>query len=82
MLVLNLDGFEDDLLGQLLEWSPTVMASILPAEQLNSRGIKIDWLVSEDKAGTTQPNVNHLVCSQKNAIDTALGWLIANNIRL
>ena len=42
LLVLGLDGFDDELLGQLLEWSPTVITTQQIAERLNAYGIKID----------------------------------------
>ena len=78
LLILDLDGFDDELLGQLLEWSPTVITTVVPAEQLNSRGIKIDWLISEDTDTTVQPNVNQLVYTHNNAVETAIEWLIVN----
>ena len=41
LLVLGLDSFPAELLGQLLEWNPTVIATQLTAKSLNDYGIKI-----------------------------------------
>ncbi len=49
LLVLGLDSFSDELLGQLLEWSPTVIVTELTAERINAYGIKIDWIISNVK---------------------------------
>ena len=43
LLVLGLDNFPDELLGQLLEWSPTVITTSQTAEKLVVNGTKIDW---------------------------------------
>jgi thiamine pyrophosphokinase len=45
LLVLGMDNFSDELLGQLLEWSPTVIATEIMAEKLNANGIKIDCVI-------------------------------------
>ena len=78
LLVLDPDGFEDELLGQLLEWSPTVIATADSVEQLNSKGIKVDWLIIEEAYDNSQPNVNRLVCEPGNQLKTAMDWLIGN----
>jgi len=41
LLVLGLGNFPDELLGQLLEWSPTVIATPQTAEELVVKGIKV-----------------------------------------
>jgi thiamine pyrophosphokinase len=50
LLVLGLDNFTDELLGQLLEWSPTVVVTPDTAEQLNAMGIKVDVVMGADNA--------------------------------
>lgn len=54
LFIVDLDGFDDEQLGQLLEWSPTVMASSAVYEDLDSRGIKIDMVVGEIPAEAAQ----------------------------
>lgn len=40
LLVLSMDAFDEEMLGQLLEWSPTVICSTGTAEKLDASGIK------------------------------------------
>ncbi|MEB0250004.1 thiamine pyrophosphokinase, partial [Mucilaginibacter sp. 5B2] len=54
LLLLSLDNFSEELLGQLLEWSPTVIATPLIAEQMNSYEIKIDIIVADEIDKTLQ----------------------------
>jgi thiamine pyrophosphokinase len=77
LLVLGLDGFEDDLLGQLLEWSPTLMVTADTAEQLNAFGIKFDVLVGDGGFGL-QEDIKYV--SRKGETDTeaALKYLADN----
>jgi thiamine pyrophosphokinase len=78
LLVLGLDNFPDELLGQLLEWSPTVIATAETADQLDSRGIKIDWIIGEADAEMPQSDVKLLLANSGNATVTALEFLGKN----
>ena len=42
LYIHELGSFDEELLGQLLEWSPTVWVASTEYEQLSSMGIKID----------------------------------------
>lgn len=75
LLVLGLDNFTDELLGQLLEWSPTLIATPLIAEKLNSLGIKIDWIVGND-INNIQSDVKQLPVGTGTVITSALNYLI------
>lgn len=77
LLVLGLDKFADELLGQLLEWSPTLMVTVDTAEQLNSVGIKFDILVG-DNAGNLQEDIKHVSRQGNSVTEAALKYLIAN----
>lgn len=77
LLALNLDGFADELLGQLLEWSPTVIAGPGAAEKLEWMGIKVDWLLSDENATIGQPDVKLIRCTGS-LIDAALSFLTEN----
>ncbi|GAB3924866.1 thiamine pyrophosphokinase [Mucilaginibacter myungsuensis] len=45
LLIAGLDTFDDELLGQLLEWSPTVICTADTMDKMLSLGIKVDWYV-------------------------------------
>jgi thiamine pyrophosphokinase len=78
LLVLGLDNFDDEQLGQLLEWSPTLIATPIVAEQLNSLGIKIDWIITNDAGSDLQSDINHLPMGNNNVIASALKHLTAH----
>ncbi len=78
LLVLSLDSFPHELLGQLLEWSPTVMATQLTAEILNSFGIKIDWIIGGTKNEDLQSDVKFLPSANDSLFDTALMYFVDN----
>ena len=77
LLVLGLDHFDDEQLGQLLEWSPTLIAPPLIAEQLNSLGIKIDWIIADADGDDLQSDIKHLPAGDNSIIAAALKYLIA-----
>lgn len=78
LLVLGLDDFPDELLGQLLEWSPTVIATADTAESLTSRGIKIDWIIAEHAAEVSQSDVKLMPAVDGNLTNAALKFLADN----
>jgi thiamine pyrophosphokinase len=77
LLVLGLDGFDDELLGQLLEWSPTVITTPLTAEKLNSYGIKIDWIIADGIDEIEQSDVKLMSANNHNLAEAALKHLTA-----
>jgi thiamine pyrophosphokinase len=78
LLVLGIDNFPDELLGQLLEWSPTVITTPQTAEKLNAYGIKIDWIITNDMDADLQSDVKLMSCGDGNLTDAALSFLISN----
>src|SRR5665213_1547767 len=78
LLVLGLDNFSDELLGQLLEWSPTLIATQPIAEKLNVFGIKIDWIIGHEINGNLQADVNLLPAGDATIVEDALKYLVAN----
>jgi len=78
LLVLGLENFPDELLGQLLEWSPTVIATAETADQLDSRGIKIDWIIGDVDAEMPQSDVKLLLATNGKPTLTALEFLGEN----
>ncbi|WP_295767309.1 thiamine pyrophosphokinase [uncultured Mucilaginibacter sp.] len=77
LLVLGLNNFNDDELGQLLEWSPTVIADAYTAEQLIAYGIKVDYVVGNDEL-RLQANTRLIAMVNDNVVETALNFLIIN----
>jgi thiamine pyrophosphokinase len=75
LLVLGLDHFPDELLGQLLEWSPTVIATADTAEILISRGIKVDWIIAGGDEDAPQSDVKRMSAGDNNLTDAALKFL-------
>jgi thiamine pyrophosphokinase len=77
LLILSLDSFDDELLGQLLEWSPTVIVTHPVAEKLNSYGIKIDWVIGDDEE-EIQSDVKILPATNETPLKSALTFLTDN----
>ncbi len=80
LLVLGMEQFTDELLGQLLEWSPTVLVTADTAEKLTTAGIKVDVVFGTDsKADTLQSDIKYIRASDDSYLQTALSYLVANN---
>jgi thiamine pyrophosphokinase len=79
LLVLGLDHFPDEMLGQLLEWSPTVITTADTADNLASRGIKIDWIITNGKEDIAQSDVKLMSTGDDNLTDAALKFLSEND---
>ena len=78
LLVLGLNHFTDDELGQLLEWSPTVIASPPVAEQLAAYGIKIDHILADQEAEHLQSDVKLIDLHGESWLVAALQFLVKN----
>ena len=81
LLVLNLTEFSFELLGQLLEWSPTLIAIPETAEQLHHDQIKVDWLVANEPITDLQSDVRLLPVENDLCLETALFHLIDEGYR-
>lgn len=80
LLVFGLDNFDDEQLGQLLEWSPTLIAAPLIAEKLISLGIKIDWIITDDvNHGLHQSDIKYFSAGADNLINAVLNFLVTQN---
>ncbi|GAC1303692.1 MAG: hypothetical protein NVSMB24_10070 [Mucilaginibacter sp.] len=82
LLVLSLDNFPDEMLGQLLEWSPTVICTQQTAEALVAYGIKIDWIVGPHNNNDLQSDVRFLPTGKDSPLGAALKYLETIAIRL
>jgi len=77
LLVLGLDSFDNDQLGQLLEWSPTLITTPATAEKLNTQGIKIDWIITDEAESDLQSDIKNLPVDTRTIIAAAMDHLIA-----
>lgn len=76
LLVLGMDNFDNEQLGQLLEWSPTLITTPITAEKLNVQGIKIDWIITDETENNLQSDIKNLPVGAKTVIAAAMGHLI------
>jgi thiamine pyrophosphokinase len=77
LLILSLDNFGDEELGQLLEWSPTLIATMPVAEQLVVYGIKVDLVIGDLVSGFSQTHVKWIPVDGKSGLQAGLDFLIA-----
>lgn len=75
LLILGMDTFDPELLGQLLEWSPTVIAISQAAEKLNIMGIKVDRVLGNDVGDVLQSNVTYISIHNNQPAAAALSFL-------
>ncbi|WP_374166189.1 thiamine pyrophosphokinase [Arcticibacter sp. MXS-1] len=76
LLIMSLAGFNLENLGQLLEWSPTVIVNDTAYEETDSLGIKIDGVVSH--SSTRQPALQpgtFVIRTEDTALEDALKYL-------
>ena len=78
LLVLGLNSFPSELLGQLLEWNPTVIAIPQTAEKLIDNGIKIDWIITDDNASELQSDIKQMPAGNDAPVEAALKYLVTN----
>lgn len=75
LLIIDLEGFHPENLGQLLEWSPTVIVAGKSYDFADSLGIKIDFIVGIPDEHSLQPKTR-VIPSEEHAIKDALDYLI------
>jgi thiamine pyrophosphokinase len=75
LLVMSLEDFNQEYLGQLLEWSPTVLVEESSYDHADSLGIKIDAVITSDPEFTSQENTN-IIVTENNPLDDALKFLV------
>ncbi|MFD0766331.1 thiamine pyrophosphokinase [Mucilaginibacter lutimaris] len=81
LLLLSLDNFSDELLGQLLEWSPTVITTPQVAEQLDSVEIKIDVIIADEIDQNLQSDIKQISPAGTSPLHAALNYLIKNEYK-
>ncbi|MGN6181952.1 MAG: thiamine diphosphokinase [Mucilaginibacter sp.] len=78
LLILGLDSFSDELLGQLLEWSPTVIVTPSTAEKVHAFGIKIDWIITDREDLILQSDIKLMPTGNDTEADAAIKYLITH----
>ncbi len=79
LLILGLESFSDELLGQLLEWSPTVIVTPATAEKVHAFGIKIDWVISDQANLQLQSNIKLMPTGNDTVAEAAIKYLITHD---
>ncbi|WP_442794508.1 thiamine pyrophosphokinase [Pelobium manganitolerans] len=77
LLILDLDGFDAENLGQLLEWSPVIIVPLSLYEKLWSMGIKVDVILAPYGEAPIQLQEHATMFNaQTNVLDAAFAYLI------
>jgi thiamine pyrophosphokinase len=75
LLIISLEGFNEEYLGQLLEWSPTVLVDESLYENTDSLGIKIDGVISSNTEFSPQEST-YIIPTEDNHLEDALKFLV------
>src|SRR6185312_13328581 len=78
LLVLGLDNFSSELLGQLLEWNPTVITVPQTAQVLHENGIKIDWIIAGVNYKPMQHDIKVMPAGNDTPAEAALKYLVTH----
>lgn len=70
-----LGNFDEEQLGQLLEWSPTLLVAANQYEKVLSLGIKVDVVIGHDELQNQQENTKY-IAAEINELTTAINYLI------
>ena len=76
LYIHDFNDFDEEYLGQILEWSPTLIVAANQYEKAISLGLKIDVLFGNDETLITQENTK-FVFSTTNHLQTVVKYLIA-----
>lgn len=79
LLVLGLNTFPAEMLGQLLEWNPTVITTKKTAQQLIDFGIKIDWVITDHLHNPIQSDIKFMPVGNDTPAEAALKYLVTHN---
>ncbi len=75
LLIMNLDGFESENLGQILEWSPTVIVQEDIYELADSLAIKVDGVVTSNPDFLAQENTR-IILTDTDPLEDCLKFLV------
>jgi thiamine pyrophosphokinase len=69
-------NFNEEYLGQLLEWSPTVIVAASEYEKVVSLGVKIDIVIGNLEAGVKLQENLRIVPQQRKGLEDAMELLV------
>lgn len=75
LLIMNLHGFDQENLGQLLEWNPTVVVSEAIYAEVSELGIKMDAIISNSKEFAVHHNMQ-CILTDRSPLEDALKYLV------
>ncbi|WP_411273887.1 thiamine pyrophosphokinase [Daejeonella sp.] len=75
LLIMSLDGFASENLGQILEWSPTVIVNEEIYELADSLAIKIDGVLTGNPQFPAQENTR-IILTATDALEDCLKFLV------
>ncbi|HVW14758.1 MAG TPA: hypothetical protein VHB54_13065 [Mucilaginibacter sp.] len=81
LVVLGLEGFPGESLGQLLEWSPAIITTQQLAPVLDANGIKIDGIITKGNYKMPQRDIRSIPAGKDTAAEAALKYLVTNGYR-
>ncbi len=79
LLILDLQQIVPEYLGQLLEWSPTVLVTDEMYEHADSLGIKIDAVITSGLSFSSQPATRIIPAGKNELLETGLEFLVGEH---
>lgn len=76
LYIHHLGKFDEEYLGQLLEWSPTLIVNSSEYEKAISLGLKVDVVVNPESGQSFQENTK-AIATRTNELDAVLDYLIS-----
>jgi thiamine pyrophosphokinase len=77
LFILNIEGFDEEHLGQLLEWSPTILVAETEVQKVLSMGIKIDCIITSSTEIASQQEHVKTLLSGVDVLETGIKHLIS-----
>ena len=77
LLIMQIDQFDEEYLGQLLEWSPTILVSETEVDKVLSLGIKIDGIFTSNPDDLNSQEHVKILPAGKDTLESALKYLVA-----
>lgn len=77
LLIMQIEQFDEEYLGQLLEWSPTILVSATEVEKVLSLGIKIDAIFTINSDNLNSQEHVKILPAGKDLLASALKYLVA-----
>jgi len=76
LYIHQLGEFDEEFLGQLLEWSPTLIVNVEAYEKVVSLGLKVDIVVNSFEGKAFQENTKSIL-GPGDAYNTVMNYLIS-----